>query len=339
MPDISIIVPVYNSKEYLAQCVDSILNQTFQNFEVILVDDGSKDRSGEICDAYAARDSRVRVIHKPNGGLVSARKAGALEATGTYVMFVDSDDYIGLQLVQGIADIISRYEPDVILFAFRRFADNWEKTFRTEWAEGLYKEEGLLKIRENLVCPLEPQYLVIPSIWSKAIKRELYTSYQMQVPDSISMGEDLAVTMPLLAYCESIYVYDCCEYYYRDNPDSISNTFKVGYSRQLRELISWLHGTMGDRYSTNIERYTVRQVCRYVNLAAKKAATYREFQELISDLRSKEIRYWLRNVRIPAGGTLVSKISDFLALKSCHLLYWILWNVKNGQKKQGTKNG
>ena len=94
MPQISVIVPVYNVQRYLRRCVDSILSQTFSNLEVILVDDGSPDRCGAICDEYAAADPRVKVIHKPNGGLSSARNAGIEAAAGEYLAFVDSDDWL-----------------------------------------------------------------------------------------------------------------------------------------------------------------------------------------------------------------------------------------------------
>lgn len=93
-PEISVIVPVYNVEKYLAECVDSILEQTFRNFELILIDDGSKDKSGEICDNYARKDKRIRVIHKTNGGVSTARNEGLKEARGTYIIFVDSDDYL-----------------------------------------------------------------------------------------------------------------------------------------------------------------------------------------------------------------------------------------------------
>ena len=91
---ISIIVPVYNAKSYLSRCIDSILNQTYQDFELILVDDGSTDCSGEICDKYASNDIRIRVFHKPNGGVSSARNLGLSKINGNYVIFVDSDDFL-----------------------------------------------------------------------------------------------------------------------------------------------------------------------------------------------------------------------------------------------------
>ena len=100
MKKISVIVPIYNTEKYLKRCFDSILSSTYENLEVILVDDGSPDNSGKICDEYAARDSRIRVIHKKNGGLSSARNAGLDIATGDYVTFVDSDDYIASDIYE-----------------------------------------------------------------------------------------------------------------------------------------------------------------------------------------------------------------------------------------------
>ena len=95
---ISLIVPAYNAESYVAECLESIQNQTYMNLEIILVDDGSKDTSGDICDQYAAYDERIKVIHQENGGLSAARNTGIEAANGDYIAFVDSDDYIGLTL-------------------------------------------------------------------------------------------------------------------------------------------------------------------------------------------------------------------------------------------------
>ncbi len=112
----SVIVPVYNVECYLKQCIDSILAQTYCDFELILVDDGSQDSSGIICDEYAAKDSRIAVIHKENQGLISARRIGLKNSLGQYICFVDSDDQISDALLQNASDIISRFSSDVITF-------------------------------------------------------------------------------------------------------------------------------------------------------------------------------------------------------------------------------
>ena len=113
-PLISVIVPVYNVEEFLPKCVDSLLTQTYRNLEIILVDDGTKDNSGEICDAYAARDSRIRVIHKENGGLSSARNAGIDIAGGEYLSFVDSDDWIEPQTYEWMLELVRKYDVKLV---------------------------------------------------------------------------------------------------------------------------------------------------------------------------------------------------------------------------------
>ena len=116
MPEISIIVPVYNVEKYLPRCVDSILNQTFTNFELILVNDGSTDRSGIICDQYKKRDNRIKVIHKTNEGVSKARNIGISEAKGRYIEFIDSDDWIERSLLEDTLKQIRIDNSDIIFF-------------------------------------------------------------------------------------------------------------------------------------------------------------------------------------------------------------------------------
>ena len=137
MPLFSIIIPVYNVEKYLNKCVDSVLNQTFTDFEVILVDDGSPDNCPAICDSYAEKDKRVRVIHKQNGGLICARKSGLEAARGDYIGFVDSDDWIEENMYELFADMIKKYSPDMVLsdFYFDRGKEiiNSEQLFEQEF--------------------------------------------------------------------------------------------------------------------------------------------------------------------------------------------------------------
>ena len=113
-PLLSVIIPVYNVEDYVARCVDSVLNQTYGNLEVILVDDGAKDSSGDICDTLALKDSRVRVIHKENGGLSSARNVGLDMATGEYITFVDSDDWLEADGYEHLMELMERYQVKLV---------------------------------------------------------------------------------------------------------------------------------------------------------------------------------------------------------------------------------
>ena len=121
---ISIIVPIYNVEQYLSRCVDSLTHQTYPNIEIILIDDGSPDKCGAICDEYARRDKRVRVIHKSNGGLSDARNKGLDIAKGEYVMFVDSDDWIESETCKAVADCINNYNVDVVSFGIQLVGDS-----------------------------------------------------------------------------------------------------------------------------------------------------------------------------------------------------------------------
>lgn len=213
MPKISIIVPVYKVEKYLHKCVDSILNQTFKDFELILVDDGSPDKCGEICDEYARVDDRVRVIHKENGGLSDARNAGIDVAEGEYIGFVDSDDYIDADMYEVLYDVLLKNDADIsVCGVYECFSNRIEKNnmdgkihvFNNKDAvkEVLYGKvltafavNKLYKstIFEDERFPVGKTYedsFLIPTLFSKAAKIALVSEpkyYYIRREDSISM--------------------------------------------------------------------------------------------------------------------------------------------------------
>ena len=113
LPCVSVVIPVYNVEKYLIRCLESVILQTYRNLEIVLVDDGSTDNSGKICDEYAERDSRIKVIHKENGGLSDARNVGIKSASADYIVFIDSDDYVKNVYVQSLVEIALRYDVDI----------------------------------------------------------------------------------------------------------------------------------------------------------------------------------------------------------------------------------
>mgnify|MGYP002678541719 CR=1 FL=1 len=143
-PFLSIVVPAYNVEEYLPQCVDSILRQTFTDFELLLVDDGSKDSTGKVCDEYAGKDRRIRVIHKENAGLVSARKAGLSKALGTYVAYVDGDDWIAECMMEKLCGQASDTGADIVISDFVA-AGKTEEPLSQNMDGGFYDKEALKK--------------------------------------------------------------------------------------------------------------------------------------------------------------------------------------------------
>ena len=141
----SVIVPIYNVEEYLYECIDSVLSQTFKDFKLILVDDGSPDKCAAICDAYAEKDKRVVVIHKPNGGLVSARQAGMKKASGEYIVNVDGDDFISSDMLSEAYYIIQKCNPDIVGFSLNRCSPDGTDIQHDYAQEGLYTKEQMKK--------------------------------------------------------------------------------------------------------------------------------------------------------------------------------------------------
>lgn len=175
MPKISIIIPVYKVEKYLERCLDSVLNQTLTDFELLLIDDGSPDRSGEICDAYAARDSRIVVIHQENGGPSKARNTGLDAARGDYIGFVDADDYIEPQMYETLYQNIIEYQADISVIGFRKVFDGYCRTAAYDRMERvlLNQKEALW---EALRCR---RFIMVP--WDKLYRRELLQGHRFPV--------------------------------------------------------------------------------------------------------------------------------------------------------------
>ncbi len=209
---ISVIVPVYNVEAYLERCVASITGQTYRNLEIILVDDGSPDRCPEICDQIAASDPRVKVIHKPNGGLSSARNAGIDAANGDYISFVDSDDLISLDLYERLINLVIANDIDIVCFDVARINEKGEIWSHTEnFDEGMISHDAaiieLLKGNIN-------NYAI-----NKFYKKEAFE--KVRFPEG-RLWEDMATTYKLFLNTEKIYCYPEKLYFYYTRSDSIS---------------------------------------------------------------------------------------------------------------------
>lgn len=198
MPKISVIVPVYNTEQYLHRCIDSILAQTFTDFELLLIDDGSKDSSGKICDEYAAKDSRVRVFHKENGGVSSARNLGLDNAQGDWITFVDSDDYL---IDQSGLNLLTRtdIEADLIVYSF------------------LWNNELIRCPNSNHFEKIFFSYHSIV-IWSKIYKRSIIQQNHLYFNEMIHLGEDQLWFSEYIKYTSTylcneavLYKYNCME--------------------------------------------------------------------------------------------------------------------------------
>ena len=211
-PLVSVIVPCYNVEQYLPQCIDSILNQTYQNLEVWLVDDGSPDRCGEICDEYAKKDARIKVINKKNGGLADARNVALDVMTGEYVVFVDSDDYISPTHIEGLYHLIEKYGADVSVNTFCSFYEgsspNPSPKSTKDWVlDGLHATE-MMFYQEHFDT----------TAWGKMYKASLFDG--IRYPKGL-LFEDLPTTYRLLLKANKVVFNDEQSYFYLLRSNSI----------------------------------------------------------------------------------------------------------------------
>lgn len=222
----SIIVPIYNVEQYLCECIESVINQTFKDWELILVDDGSPDRCPQICEEYAHSDNRIKVVHKPNGGLVSARKAGLEVALGEYAVCLDGDDFLHKDCLSKVYRQIEKHTPDVVCFGMIFYSNLEVRREITGYRYGFYDKELMdIEVIPRFLHSKSAQRFP-PTACSKAIKMELYRKYQMKVPNDVSMGEDGACIYPLVGNANSLFIMQECLYYYRQFPTSMSKVQK-----------------------------------------------------------------------------------------------------------------
>lgn len=229
-PVISVIVPTYKVEAYLPRCLDSIVAQTYQNLEIILVDDGSPDNGGAICDAYAQRDNRIKVIHQKNAGVAAARNAGLDIMTGTYLMFVDPDDWLSLDAVEVLYDRMMADGSDMAAGRYiRTYDDGSMDGISASWMmDGCYSpDELIIKMGEKYYFPV--------SAWGKLYKYEYYADLKFP---NMQRAEDLTILCDVLKKCEKISVTEKTLYYYYQRTSSMIHTISARAQRD------WLKGNL-----------------------------------------------------------------------------------------------
>jgi glycosyltransferase involved in cell wall biosynthesis len=212
---LSVIVPVYNVEPYIRRCLDSLLAQTYQNIEIILVDDGSTDNSGKICDEYAQKDTRICVFHKENGGIASARQEGLLHATGEYATNVDPDDWVEEKAYETMVDRLEEYHPDMLVFGYKKEFAGFTESYSETIDDGFYPKREFWEAfnksvkKESFFCqPIDA------ALWNKAFKTELWRSCQNDQVNRLTRNVDDAVVFPCLLDVNSVYVEKQYFYHY-----------------------------------------------------------------------------------------------------------------------------
>lgn len=213
-PIISIIVPVYKVEQFLPKCIESILSQTYSDWELLLIDDGSPDDSGRICDEYALKDPRIRVLHKENGGVSSARNLGLDNACGEYVTFVDSDDWLSNDSLQVCIDEIEKNNLEALQFGFFYVTDDIEIP-RVKTATMLLNGEQYIQADSFNVC-----------VGGGIYKRDIIEEHQLRFPKELKLAEDQFFVLSFFKHTHRIKYLDRAMYYYLQHPNSAVHTSK-----------------------------------------------------------------------------------------------------------------
>ena len=211
MTTFSIIVPAFNSATYINRAIDSVINQTFENFELIIVNDGSTDETEQICRIYAEKDNRIRVITQNNTGHTGARNTGLLSSRGEYVVFLDSDDYLDEDVLYKCAANIEQHSPDIIVFSISVNDRNSRILLKNRIVDGLYCTKNNPYIEKRLIIDENGQFVFPKSLSGKVFKRNIVLDNQLNIPKTILIGEDGACFVKTVLDSKTISVIsDCC---------------------------------------------------------------------------------------------------------------------------------
>ncbi len=257
----SVIVPVFNGKMYLKKCIESILEQSCPDLELILIDDGSTDGSGELCDSYAVSDKRVTVIHQKNSGQTAARQAGISCACGDYAVCVDADDWIAPGFLEDARRELEKNKVDLISYGFVYVEREKKYEVQEPVPEGLYREKELKQTIYPRLLQGKNMDNMLFGICGKVIRRQLLLEKQMEIPKTLVLGEDAACMAGIYRGSSAVYIKKQIMYFYRIHETSSSHLFRIEQYQQLEETVHYFE-------SLNVKEIPdfAQQIHRYVAL-------------------------------------------------------------------------
>lgn len=282
---ISIIVPIYKVEKYLKKCIESILKQTYKNIEIILVDDGSPDNCGKICDYYKQMDKRIKVIHKNNGGLSEARNYGIREARGDYLLFVDSDDFIAENICEILINNINKYSADMAICNFYYVFEN-KKAIKNEMSS---KKDVQVLEKENIIREYFLNYSVDLNVaWNKLYKKDIFKGKNAILFPVGKLHEDTYIMYKIYYKLNRLVRINKPLYYYRQRNDSIISSFSI---KNVEDIMGYIK----DYYifSKNVDedlRQMIQIECikQYIGCIRRsmKANIFNDVKYLIYDMRN-----------------------------------------------------
>ncbi|MBO6016231.1 MAG: glycosyltransferase, partial [Lachnospiraceae bacterium] len=299
MPKVSVVIPVYNMEKYLERCMESVLGQTLADIEILLVDDGGSDASVEMCDEYAKKDPRVRVLHKPNGGLTSAWKAGSEMALGEYIGYVDSDDYIMPDMYERLYEEASAHDADIACCGLRHVYEQGE---REEWTEQMEFSRNVFT-PSQLIDEMFPILIndgsffgrrLQPNRVTKLVRRTLVQKNLSLCADRVSIGEDYQFSLCMfLDAAKVVVVRDFFPYIYFMNDSSMTMKYDVTYMDKIRIMKENLSRISDQKGIYDLKPQIINDfLCLTVlyvkgGIYKKKKAPYREHRSDMKRVRER----------------------------------------------------
>lgn len=328
---VSIVVPVYNVRDYVEECLDSIINQTYKNIEILLVDDGSTDGSGEVCDEYAKKDSRIRVFHQENQGVVAARSKAIEEATGEYMCFVDSDDYIKENMVQFFVENIG--DCDLITSGLLRQISQYEKKeFYDRIDEGVYKTEDEIEfVLSNIIinqCGAVDG--IIGNLVCKMYKTEIIIRCISALDKELVYGEDKQLLYKYLLMCNSIRITREITYIYNYRSNSAVHSIDKNFLSNINRLYLALCETCKNH---SLEKEIIKQIELHISGGLSTYSKRMGFS--IDNTPTKYIFPFLNiisNKKIILYGAGDVGVSYYRQIVQCEDINLVAWVDKNWEK-------
>ncbi len=336
---ISIIVPIYRVEKYLDQCVQSIINQTYNNLEIILVDDGSDDQCPQICDHYAQVDERIKVIHKKNGGLDSARKAGVLASKGKYIGYVDGDDWVEPNMYESLLMYMRKYDVEIVEAGVIDTWENEEKCRVLYLEEGCYKGKDFIEKVESklLYAGIFFEYGISPYVWNKLFLKERIMKYQMMEGLTNKIFNDVMISLPCIVESKRLYVSHDCYYHYRVRIDSLKRKNRMAMVPNLIKC-----------YPKFYERFKGTEVCAGNGRQIKYFSMYWLLYMVpyaFDDPQSETILVPFGGfnkrdkIVLYGAGTAGIHIKDYISnIEGSNIVCWVDRNYENLQRTLGVQN-
>lgn len=336
---VSIIIPVYNAELFIDKCIGSIINQTYKNLEIILINDGSSDRSGEICNNYALSDNRIQVIEIKNKGASFARNVGINLATGNYIMFVDSDDWIEKDMIENMINLLTEEKCDICISNYYRNIGENQREINLPYNENIIKGD---KIKKQLIYPLigklgfnDPnQILGFGAVWAKLYSKSLLERENISFKEKLIIGEDTLFNIESFSKIDKIVVDRNNYYHYYDNSKSIMRKFKENswtmYSEAIKEFDKFLnYDTERDeeaklRFSTLIINDVKKSIINEVNKSNKKPCKekIRYIKQICNDTYVENAILVIKNIKMSFS----RKIYVLMIEKKCSIGLYLFFN-------------